>query len=492
MKRKQLLLLLALLTPAATGAWAESGKCGPNVHWTLEGGKLTISGSGAMTSWQNANKVPWNNYKSQIRSVVIGDGVTSIGEYAFEECMNIASVSFGKDVKTIGMNAFYNCHILPEVTIPASVETIGRDAFVNCSSLKKVTVLRPAKDGVTKLSGLYIVNAAGVYSGLIYVPAGSGETYKAKWPVIYKDNILELIPTYSVKMADGTKDAANWTISDGTTTKTGDEGLDAVAEGQSVTLKYNGRLKVKSVTATTDAVPTEEPVTLATPLTIEAITPGTIVVDMSDNLPTGMQYSKNGGAKTAVTTSIEVAAGDKVQFYGNGTSTQAYGNYPEVKIQGSGDGFQTKVYGNIMSLLDEEGFATKTELPNAEYVFYELFWGNSTLIDASELLLPAATLAYACYRQMFEGCTNLTTAPKLPATTLAQSCYYSIFAGCTSLTNAYVKAAYTVEKGECIDMFYHCSATGAVLHTTSDNKASWEAKMGSGNTWENCRTPLPS
>ena len=488
MKRKQLLLLLALLTAAATGAWAESGKCGPNVHWTLEGGKMTISGTGAMTSWQNANKVPWNNYKSQIRSVVIGDGVTSIGEYAFEECMNIASVSFGKDVKTIGMNAFYNCHILPEVTIPASVETIGRDAFVNCSSLKKVTVLRPAKDGVTKLSGLYIVNAAGVYSGLIYVPAGSGETYKAKWPVIYKDNILELIPTYSVKMADGTKDAANWTISDGTTTKTGDEGLDAVAEGQSVTLKYNGRLKVKSVTATTDAVPTEEPVTLATPLTIEAITPGTIVVDMSDNLPTGMQYSVNGGTKIVIKTTTSIGglkAGDKVQFYGNGTSTQAYGNYPEVKIQGSGDGFQTKVYGNIMSLLDEEGFATKTELPNAEYVFYELFWGNSTLIDASELLLPAATLAYACYRQMFEGCTNLTTAPKLPATTLAQSCYYSIFAGCTSLTNAYVKAAYTVEKGECIDMFYHCSATGAVLHTTSDNKASWEAKMGSGNTWEN-------
>ena len=375
MKRKRLQLLLALLVTAATGAWAESGKCGPNVHWTLEGGKMTISGTGEMTSWQNANKVPWNNYKSQIRSVVIGDGVTSIGEYAFEECMNIASVSFGKDVKTIGMNAFYNCPSLSEVTIPANVETIKRDAFVNCKSLSKVTVLRPAKDGVTKLSGLYIVNAAGVYSGLIYVPAGSGETYKAKWPVIYKDNILELIPTYSVKMADGTKDAANWTISDGTTTKTGDEGLDAMAEGQSVTLKYNGRLKVKSVTATTDYDP------LATPLTVEALTAGTIVVNIADvhgvptTLSTGMKYSVNGGTKTTITetTSIEgLKAGDKVQFYGNGTQTQAYGNDQVVSIQGSGDGFQTKVYGNIMSLLDEEGFATKTDLPNADYVFYEL------------------------------------------------------------------------------------------------------------------------
>ena len=58
--------------------------------------------------------------------------------------------------------------------------------------------------------------------------------------------------TYKVKMKEGTKDAEHWTISDGTTTKTGTEGLDAVAEGTTVTLKYTGRLKVKSVTATYD------------------------------------------------------------------------------------------------------------------------------------------------------------------------------------------------------------------------------------------------
>ena len=545
MKRNRLLLLLALLTAAATGAWAESGKCGPNVHWTLEGGKMTISGSGAMTSWQNANKVPWNNYKSQIKSVVIGDGVTSIGDYAFGECVNIASVSIGKDVKTIYMNAFYKCLSLREVTIPASVETINRDAFANCTSLNKVTVLRPATDEVTKIIGSPFSNTImatiSVYNGLIYVPAGSGETYKAKWPVIYYDNILELIPTYSVKMADGTKDAANWTISDGTTTKTGDEGLDAVAEGQSVTLKYSGRRKVKSVTATTDAgAPAEEPMTLATPLTIEAITDGTIKVKMSGALTTGMKYSVNGGTKTTITSTTvigDLMAGDKVQFYGNGTLTQFYGDSPEVKILGSGDGFKTKVYGNIMSLLDEEGFATKTDLPNANYVFYGLFKGNTTLTDASELLLPATTLAYGCYQamfygcynlttapklpatelasncyqQMFDGCTNLTTAPKLPATTLAVCCYLGMFQGCSNLTtapklpattlalqcytnmflfcsnltNAYVKAAFTADDGECGGMFKECSAAGAVLHTTSGSKASWETIMGSGKGWEN-------
>jgi hypothetical protein len=58
--------------------------------------------------------------------------------------------------------------------------------------------------------------------------------------------------THKVTMKSGTKDAANWTISDGTTTATGAEGLDGVAEDATVTLTYTGRLKVKSVTATHD------------------------------------------------------------------------------------------------------------------------------------------------------------------------------------------------------------------------------------------------
>ena len=224
---------------------------------------------------------------------------------------------------------------------------------------------------------------------------------------------------------------------------------------------------------------------LATPLTIEAVTPGTIQVYIDGTLSTGMKYSVNGGTPTTIyeSTNITVAKDDKVQFYGNGTDTQVYGNNPEVNIQGIGDGFQTKVYGNIMSLLDETGFATKTDLPNASFVFYELFAGNTTLNDASELLLPATTLAEQCYVLMFAGCTSLTKAPKLPATTLATDCYWGMFKACTSLTSAYVKAAYTGEHDECGDMFEGCTADDAVLHTTSDNKASWEDKMGMN--WSN-------
>ena len=204
-------------------------------------------------------------------------------------------------------------------------------------------------------------------------------------------------------------------------------------------------------------VQTVDPLTV--PMTIEAITAGTISVS---DPKAGMQYSKNGGAKTAVTTSIDVAAGDKVQFYGNGTSITSYGASPSTIITGSGDGFTCKVYGNIMSLVDEENFATATTL-SADYTFRALFNGNTTLTDASGLLLPATQLALAtsCYYSMFEGCSALTTAPELPATTLVNECYFYMFKGCTALTTAPALPA-TQLAGSCYyGMFYGCSALTA-------------------------------
>ena len=267
--------------------------------------------------------------------------------------------------------------------------------------------------------------------------------------------------------------------------------------------------------------------TKSTPLTVEAITAGTIKVTGPQ---AGMKYSKDGGTtKTGMTstTNISVAAGEKVEFYGTATS------YNGTKIGGDGDGFKCKVYGNIMSLVDEENFATNKTL-TANYTFALLFDTNAKLTDASGLLLPATTLGESCYFGMFFGCSSLTTAPaELPATTLKEYCYYamfcycsslttapalpataladncynnmfngcsklttapalpatelkgdcynSMFYGCSSLTTAYVKAAYTSLNLECYQMFDGCTATGAKLHTTTTNKASWDALMPS--TW---------
>ena len=199
-------------------------------------------------------------------------------------------------------------------------------------------------------------------------------------------------------------------------------------------------------------------------LTMEALTAGTVVVS---NPKSGMQYSLNGGAKTPVTSdAINVTTGDKVAFYGNGTSIT---NYNGTTINGSGDGFKCKVYGNIMSLIDETGYATLTALPNSQGVFNRLFYGNATLTDASGLLLPATTLEGYCYNEMFKGCTSLTTAPTLPATTLAEGCYYSMFNGCTSLTTAPTLPATTLAVGCYYGMFFGCTSltTAPVLPATT-------------------------
>ena len=92
-----------------------------------------------------------------------------------------------------------------------------------------------------------------------------------------------------------------------------------------------------------------------------------------------------------------------------------------------------KIYGNIMSLVDEEGFATATTL-TANNAFSQLFSNYTTLKDASGLLFPATTLTNYCYQNMFIYCSNLTAAPVLPATTLADYCYSNMFSECTSLT----------------------------------------------------------
>ena len=274
--------------------------------------------------------------------------------------------------------------------------------------------------------------------------------------------------TYKVSVKEGTTDATNWQGKAG-------EGeyqalpLEGVAAGTAVSVKYNGTKKVKSVKAVKAAQ--ADPM-LAVPMTIEAITAGSINVA---HPKAGMQYSLDGGAtKYAVTTgNIALNVGDKVQFYGDGTSITKYGD-PVMDdctmINGSGEGFTCKVYGNIMSLLDEENFATATTL--SEYTFKSLFLRNPTLTDASGLLLPATQLQERCYSEMFSYCSALTAAPALPATQLAAHCYNSMFNSCTALTAAPVLPATKLVMYCYYSMFNYCSnlATVTCLATSGINQ----------------------
>lgn len=125
-----LCLVFTLLPVGATAAAATSGTCGSNLKWKLEGGTLTVSGTGAMYNYGDGSGriQPWPG--DSIEEVVIGSGVTSIGNYAFEECHSINSVTIGKDVKSIGEGAFSTLYGGPKsITIPVSVTSIGDYAF---------------------------------------------------------------------------------------------------------------------------------------------------------------------------------------------------------------------------------------------------------------------------------------------------------------------------------------------------------------------------
>ena len=106
-----------------TEAWTEEAtkSCGieeNTVFWSLnEDGVLTITGQGAMQTWETEEKVPWNSMRQEIKKIEIADGVTSIGAYAFSNCINITETEMPESVQEIGEYAFFNCSGLATLTI---------------------------------------------------------------------------------------------------------------------------------------------------------------------------------------------------------------------------------------------------------------------------------------------------------------------------------------------------------------------------------------
>ncbi len=118
-----------------------SGTCGDNLTWTLyDDGELAIDGTGEMWDWSSPSSAPWYSYQRHIEAVTIESDVTTIGNYAFYACIELASVDIGDSVTTIGDYAFKGCASLTSVTIEDSVTTIGSYAFYNCTSLMNVNI----------------------------------------------------------------------------------------------------------------------------------------------------------------------------------------------------------------------------------------------------------------------------------------------------------------------------------------------------------------
>ncbi len=138
-----------------------------NITWNLADSVLTISGTGEMEDYAELDSIPWYSNRESIKSAIIEDGVTSIGDYAFYNCVNLTSV-----------------------TIPNNVTSIGNGAFDGCSNLNTITnhatIPQPLDpDGISVFGGVPLTCT-------LYVPAESIALYQAAdvWKDFY--NILPI------------------------------------------------------------------------------------------------------------------------------------------------------------------------------------------------------------------------------------------------------------------------------------------------------------
>lgn len=116
---------------------ATSGSCGTNLTWTLNGTSLVITGSGGMSNYSTTNAAPWG---TSITKVSFPDGLTTIGNNAFQRCMGLASISLPGSLTTIGQYAFQGCRNLVSATLPKGITKIGYHAFNYCTSLTRISL----------------------------------------------------------------------------------------------------------------------------------------------------------------------------------------------------------------------------------------------------------------------------------------------------------------------------------------------------------------
>ena len=172
-----LIAVLAIVMGAATvqAQNSTSGTAGP-LTWKYDTGTktLTISGKGDMPNYTWKDPAPWEEHNGEMLILVIEEGITRIGNQAFENAGNLISVTLPKTVTRIGDDAFGFCGSLPMVTIPAGVTHIGNSAFTYCSNLAMATLPFALQEiGENAFAQCHKLTSVAIPAGLKTIGAGA-------------------------------------------------------------------------------------------------------------------------------------------------------------------------------------------------------------------------------------------------------------------------------------------------------------------------------
>jgi len=128
------------------------GVCGtddnPNaLTWKVDGTTLTISGTGAMKDYHDYYlNMPWRVAQMYVKKIVIGEGVTRVGDYAFRGADKVEDIQFSSTVEEIGEVAFRKNTALKKIVLPDNLKTIGWKAFEYCEALEDVEFNKGLKE----------------------------------------------------------------------------------------------------------------------------------------------------------------------------------------------------------------------------------------------------------------------------------------------------------------------------------------------------------
>ena len=193
-----IIIVLGLMSIISTShAESYSGSLTEDMQWILdsETGVLDITGIGTMPDYDYwGNYVPWYSYSTIIKSINVSNGVSSIGNYVFDNCSALTEITLPNSIVSIGDGCFTNCTSLATINIQENLNSIGEGSFWGCSSLSAITIPSSVSSigadafrGCTSLPAISVHSENGHYCDVDGVLFNKDTTILIRYPAGKRD-----------------------------------------------------------------------------------------------------------------------------------------------------------------------------------------------------------------------------------------------------------------------------------------------------------------